>query len=133
MTRSVVVDASVLVAALTQLGRSAEQASRLVTDSELVGPALLPFEVANVIRRHVLAGLLSEPQGATALAVLRALRIDLHPFPPLAEGVWMRRANLTAYDASYAALADLLGLPLVTLDRRLSRAPGLACEVVVLA
>lgn len=39
--------------------------------------------------------------------------------------------NLTSYDASYVALAEMLEVPLVTLDRRLAGAPGLQCEVRV--
>ena len=43
--------------------------------------------------------------------------------------MWELRGNLTAYDAAYVALAELLGAPLVTLDTRLARAPGTRCEI----
>ena len=46
---------------------------------------------------------------------------------------WQLRANLTVYDASYVALAELLDLVLVTGDVRLSKAPGLRCQVEVLS
>lgn len=34
------------------------------------------------------------------------------------------RDTLTAYDAAFVALAELLGVSLVTCDARLARAPG---------
>jgi predicted nucleic acid-binding protein len=46
--------------------------------------------------------------------------------------VWELRDNLTAYDAAYVALAEVLQCPLVTGDTRISRAPGLRCPVTVL-
>ncbi len=46
---------------------------------------------------------------------------------------WQLRANLTVYDASYVALAELLDLVLVTGDVRRSKAPGLRCQVEVLS
>ena len=46
---------------------------------------------------------------------------------------WELRAHLTVYDASYVALAELLDLVLVTGDVRLSKAPGLRCQVEVLS
>ncbi len=47
----------------------------------------------------------------------------------MARRVWAHRNNLTAYDAAYVALAELLNCPLVTADRRLAGAPGLTCPV----
>jgi len=44
-----------------------------------------------------------------------------------------QRANVTAYDAAYVALAEGLGCPLVTGDRRLAAASGINCEIEVLA
>jgi predicted nucleic acid-binding protein len=47
----------------------------------------------------------------------------------LAARIWQLRLNLTSYDAAYVALAEALGLPLVTLDQRIQRAPGITCAV----
>jgi predicted nucleic acid-binding protein len=38
--------------------------------------------------------------------------------------IWDLRNNLTAYDAAYVALAEALGAPLLTRDRRLVTAAG---------
>ena len=62
--------------------------------------------------------------------ILNALDLRTHPFAPHAERVWALRHNLTAYDAWYVAVAEALDCPLATLDRRLSRASGPACEVL---
>jgi len=43
--------------------------------------------------------------------------------------VWELRHNLSSYDASYVALAELIQVSLVTLDRRIARAPGVRCVV----
>lgn len=39
------------------------------------------------------------------------------------------RANVTAYDATYVALAEHLGCVLLTADRRLAAAPTITCTV----
>lgn len=125
MTR--VVDASVVVAALADggpVGRWAE--SELLAD-ELAGPHLLPVEVANILRRAVLAGDISEDAGALAHADLLDLRVELFPYEAVADRVWELRHNMTAYDACYVALAEELGAPLSTLDRKLSHASGPRC------
>ena len=59
------------------------------------------------------------------------LDLQLFPFAPFAERVWALRHNLTCYDAWYVAVAEAIGCPLVTLDRRLSLAPGPTCRIVV--
>ncbi|MDQ3114155.1 MAG: type II toxin-antitoxin system VapC family toxin, partial [Actinomycetota bacterium] len=66
---------------------------------------------------------------AQAHADLLDLPIEFWPFELLAARVWQLRANLSSYDASYVALAELIEAALVTLDRRISRSPGLKCEV----
>src|SRR5690606_2859361 len=57
--------------------------------------------------------------------------IELWPYELLAPRAWALRANLSTYDAAYVALAALAGATLVTLDRRLAGAPGIACPVAV--
>ena len=52
--------------------------------------------------------------------------------PPLIARCWELRHNVTAYDASYVALAEALGVPLLTADARLANAPGIRCEVELL-
>lgn len=89
------------------------------------------FETSNIIRRHELSGLISADQAAQAHADLLDLGVEQWPYELLAARVWQLRANLSSYDASYVAVAELADTPLVTLDRRIGRAPNLRCIVLV--
>lgn len=71
-----------------------------------------------------MAGDISDEIAALAHGDLLSFRIALFPYSLLASRVWEMRANLTAYDGCYVALAELLGAELATLDLRLRRAPG---------
>ena len=124
-----VCDASAVVTVLLDSGEGGNWLACRLAGAELCAPVLLPFECANVIRRHELRGLISSDQAAQAHADLIDLPMDLFPYEPLAQRVWQLRRNLTSYDAAYVALAEALDAPLITLDRRLSEAPGIACRV----
>lgn len=126
-----VFDASAVFGAL--VGRSADGwwcDARLAEDM-VAAPALMPFEVANVVRRHEARGALDPTAARRALDDLAGLDVDLVPFDVLAARAWELRANLTVHDASYVALAEILEARLVSLDRRLGHAPGIRCEVLV--
>lgn len=127
---ALVVDASA-VAALLLSGDDGAWVADVVAGADLVAPALLPFEVTNVIRRHELTGAVSPAEAALAHADLLDLPIDLVAHAPVAARTWELRHNLSAYDASYVAVAEAYGVALVTLDRRLSEAPGVTCETHV--
>lgn len=124
-----VCDASAVVTVLLDSGGSGSWLARRLAGAELCAPELLPFECANVIRRHELGGLIGSDQAAQAHADLIDLPMDLFPYEVLAQRVWQLRRNLTSYDAAYVALAEALDAPLITVDRRLSEAPGIACRV----
>ena len=125
---TVVVDASAVVAALVDAGSDGRWAESELAREGLAAPHLMPVEAANILRRAVLAGDLSADTAALAHDDLVHLRVDLFPYEPHAQRVWQLRDNLTAYDAWYVALAEDLGIPLVTLDQRLARANGPRCE-----
>lgn len=76
----------------------------------------------------VLAGRLGADVGALAHRDLVELPLTNFPFEPLADRVWELPPGVTAYDAAYVALAEALGAPLWTLDRRLAAAPGPRCS-----
>lgn len=101
----------------------------LIRDGELHAPALLPFEVANVLRRQRLSGRLSRAEAGLANDGAARLPIEYWPFEVVAARTAELGDVLTAYDASYVALAEFLGATLVTADVRIARAPGVACEV----
>lgn len=126
---TLVVDASVVVSALTDGGRVGQWAEEVLRSDHLVAPHLMPVEVTDVLRRAALAGKVSSDVAALAFGDLQAVGVDLYPFSPFASRVWLLRENLSAYDAWYVALAEVLGADLATLDTRISRAPGVLCTV----
>lgn len=120
----IVLDASAAVEWL--LGRPlAGAVERRLTDGtpSLHAPHLLAVEVAQVVRRYELQGALTADRGALALDALADLDVASYPHEPLLPAIWQLCRNLTAYDATYVALALALQVPLVTLDRRLASAP----------
>jgi predicted nucleic acid-binding protein len=125
----VVCDASALTALLLDSGPEGRWVTEAVTRAELAAPSLIGFETANIVRRHELEGLISPDQAAQAHADLLDLAIEHWPHEILAARAWQLRLNLTIYDASYVALAELLDATLITLDRRLGRAPGPRCAI----
>jgi predicted nucleic acid-binding protein len=125
-----VCDSSALVALLLDSGADGRWTTEQLSGFELAAPSLAPFEAANVIRRHELAGLVSADQANQAHADLLDLRVEPWPYELLARRGWELRANLSSYDASYVALAELLETSLVTLDRRIAKAAGLRCPVL---
>jgi predicted nucleic acid-binding protein len=104
----VVADASTIVAALLGSGSHGRWAERILASSQLAAPHLMPAEVQNIIRRAAAASFVSPDAAALAHADLKALRIDLFPYPPFADRIWELRANVTCYDAWYIALAEFL-------------------------
>ncbi len=129
MRARVVCDASAVVALMLDLGPDGRWATKALTGADLAAPSLLPFEAANIVRRHEVAKLITADQAAQAHADLLDLAIEQWPYELLAPRAWQLRHNLSTYDASYVALAELLDVALVTLDRGISRAPGLRCRV----
>lgn len=126
----VVCDASAVVAVLLDSGSAGRWATDALADADLASTSLLPFEVANIIRRHELAGVISTDQAAQAHSDLIDLAVEQWPYELLVPRPWQLRHHLTTYDASYVALAELLDATLVTLDLRIGRAPDLRCAVL---
>lgn len=129
MSARIVCDASALVALLLDNGSDGRWVTETVAGSDLVAPSLVEFESANIIRRHELAGIVSADQAAQAHADLLDLAIEQWPYELLAARACELRHNLSSYDASYVALAELIGAMLVTLDGRISGAPRLRCTI----
>lgn len=126
-----VVDASVLVAALVDSGRAGGWAESILAANVLAGPELVLVETSNILRRLERTGELSRLEATTAYRDLLRLDLALFPFAPFAARVWELRSNLTGYDAWYVATAEALGYALITLDRKLARANGPQCDVIV--
>lgn len=128
----IVVDASVVVLALGDDGPAGDVARDRLSGERIVAPELLDVEVVSAWRRHEAAGLLDARRSALALADLRDLRAERVSHRRLMERCWELRANITAYDAAYVALAEALAVILLTADIKLAGAPGIGCRTEIL-
>jgi len=128
---SAVVDASLLVAATTDVGPEGAWAEEVVRAGGLVAPHLALVEATNILRRLELAGRLNRLEAGAAARELLLLELALLPFSPFAERVWQLRTNVTSYDAWYVAVAEETDLPLATLDRHLAAASGPRCRFLL--
>lgn len=129
----IVVDASVVANALADDGDEGDLArQRLIDGSELAAPDLVDVETVSVLRRRWLAGDLTARRFSTAVDDLADLAMTRLPSLPLMRRAYELRANVTASDATYIALAEHLGWTLLTADGRLARAPRIRCTVEVI-
>jgi predicted nucleic acid-binding protein len=129
----IVVDASVAATALLDDHADGGAVRARLRGADLGAPELVDLEVLSVIRRLLAAGQVTETRAAQAVSDLRALPIARAPHRPLLRRCWELRNNLSAYDASYVALAEALDSTLVTGDARLAQAPGLTCDIELLS
>ena len=95
-------------------------------------PHLCSVETASVLRSLVRGGKVEAGRAAGLLADVADLPLVRYAHEPLLPRVWQLRENLTAYDATYVALAEAVGATLITCDARLGRAPltGVTIEVI---
>ena len=104
----------------------------LVRDGRmLAAPEVIDLEVLQALRRLVRDKRLTTERAQYALENLDALEIERFGHRPLAARIWALRENLTAYDAAYFALAELLDAPLWTRDAKFQSVPGHDARVVV--
>lgn len=99
----------------------------------LHSPELVDLEVLNVLRRFTNSDTMGPARVAAAVERLGELDLRRHRHGPMLRRIWSWRANLTAYDAAYVTLAEVLGGSLLTTDTRMANAPGLTVPVEVFA
>ena len=129
----IVLDASAVVELLLATPPGRQLARRLRSPQiSLHTPHLLDIEVTQAVRRYVRAATIPAERGRLALRHLAELDLERHPHTPLLPRIWALRENLTAYDAAYVALAEVLEATLVTADRRLAAAAGVLASIELL-
>ena len=128
----IVLDASAVIEWLLQSPAGAKIEQRIFSSSQsLHAPHLVDVEVAQVLRRYVRDKTLTAKRGQEALADLGDVPLIRYPHDFLIPRIWELRATLTAYDATYVALAELLDAPLLTCDGKIASAPGHYAKVEV--
>nr|WP_240894875.1 type II toxin-antitoxin system VapC family toxin [Kineococcus siccus] len=113
-------------------GPDGDRARDRLRGEVLTAPEVIDLEVASVLRRAAIGGRLPGRRADLAMGDLVDLPLRRAAHRPLLRRCWELRHTATSYDAAYVALAEILNIVLVTADARLSRAPGITCEVEVL-
>jgi predicted nucleic acid-binding protein len=123
----IVIDASAAVLGLMNDG----EARAMLEAEAVVCPHLADSEVVNTLRSQVLRGDLDVVVAEGMIDVWQRLGLERVGVTGILGRVWELRENLSAYDATYVALAEALESPLVTADGRLASAPGPRCAITV--
>ncbi|GAC1325738.1 MAG: hypothetical protein NVSMB25_24510 [Thermoleophilaceae bacterium] len=119
----IVADTSAVLDLLLDPRAAPSAAERILSSGAAVAaPDLLDVEVLSVLRRWERANEISTDRADQALDDLDLLPITRHPARVLRRPAWALRHNLTAYDAQYVALAQVLDATLLTTDARMARA-----------
>lgn len=129
----IVLDASAFLKLLAPTRPDPPFDRRIEQADSLHAPHLVDVEVANGLRRAAAAGLIGADRAQDALLDLDDMPVVRYPHGALLSRAWELRTNLTAYDAVYVALAEVIEAPLVTCDGRLARAPGIHANVELFA
>jgi predicted nucleic acid-binding protein len=119
-----VVDAGVLVELI-----ASDLDPDALGEDQLAIPHLADTEVLSALRSLVGRGELEPRQATNAVTIFGRLELTRFPAKNLQQRIWALRHNLSAYGATYVALAEMLGVGLVTTDARLAAAPGTQCQI----
>lgn len=98
-------------------------------DQTLHAPSLIDIEVAQTLRQFVFHGVMSPRRARDALDDLVDLDLERHHHDMLLPHIWRLRNNLTAYDAAYVALAEILPATLLTCDRAFAASPAVTARI----
>lgn len=123
----IVVDASAAVLGLLNDGDARAYLAR----EPFACPHLADSEIVHALRRQVQRGEVEAADAERAVGAWARLGMYRVPVAGMLERIWELRENLSAYDATYVAVAEALDTPLLTAVARLARAPGPSCPVTV--
>jgi len=128
---TLVLDASAIVEFLLGSSKGMKVAAIMGRhDADLHAPELITAESLSALRALERRTALTESRAGEAVRDLLAFPVHRYPTHALAPRVWSLRGQVTIYDAHYVALAEVLGAPLLTGDRRLAAALGALVEVI---
>jgi predicted nucleic acid-binding protein len=123
-----VVDASAMIEVFTATEPHVELRKRVLL-SQLAAPELFDVEALSVLRRLERAGAISARHAEEAIRDIGNTPVARAPHLPLLDRAWELRHSVTAYDATYIALAERLGVPLVTCDAKLAASHGHTAKI----
>ncbi|MDG4762980.1 type II toxin-antitoxin system VapC family toxin [Solwaraspora sp. WMMD406] len=130
----IVVDASVIASVLVYSDDRGRKARAVLgRDPEWAAPEHWKVEVFSVMRGLALGGKITSEVAARAVDRISRLGVDTVPIDDLLTRMWQFKANISAYDAPYVALAERRSLTLVTADGKLARAASAYCRVELVA
>lgn len=128
-----VVDASIVVRFLQNRPGDDRLRDRFTRERRVHAPALIDAEVASAIRGLLMASQhairISGDRAQQMIDDFAALPLQRYPMQPFHHQVLALRNNFTAYDAFYVTLAALLGMPLLTDDRKFAKTPSSGARV----
>ncbi|PYV58216.1 MAG: VapC toxin family PIN domain ribonuclease [Acidobacteria bacterium] len=128
----IVLDASAAIEWLLQTIAGRQIEKHIVMHHEsLHAPHLLDLEVAQVLRRLERNGVITVRRAEEAMQDLSDLRINRYPHHSLLPRIWELHQNLSAYDAAYVALAEVLDAAMLTRDARIGSAFGHSARIEV--
>lgn len=126
----IVVDSSIILEILLRTKSAHGIEKKIFSRGQtLHAPHLIDIEIAQVIRRYTLAGHVTPERGSQAIEDLMDLRMSKYTHDILLPRIWELRTNMTAYDAAYVALAEILDSPLLTRDAKLARSVGSSAKI----
>ena len=130
---ALVVDASAIVESLVDNRGLRAQVRKATVDRELHAPEIIDVEVLSALARMERAGSVTAKVATDATWMWTLTPLILHSGRDLVAEVWRTRGSLRISDAFYLALARGMGIPLVTCDGRLARAPHPGVTVTLIS
>ena len=126
----IVVDSSIILEVLLRTKSALSIEKKIFSKGQsLHAPHLIDIEIAQVIRRYTSSGEITAERGFQAIEDLIDFRITRYSHDILLPRIWELRTNMTAYDAAYVALSEILDSPLLTRDAKLARSPGSTAKI----
>lgn len=123
----IVADASAAILGLLNDG----DARRVLASETVVVPHLADSEIAHTLRSQVIRRRIDDAAARIALDRWARLGVRRVGVTELLPRIWALRENLSAYDATYVALAEAFDVALLTADVKIAGAPGPTCPISV--
>ncbi len=126
----IVLDTSAMVELLVGRDATANEIRSLVIGERLAAPHAIDLECASTMRGLVNGRKLPADEAERALELLAKMNVKRYGHAALLPRIWQLRNNMCPYDAAYVALAESLSAPVVTIDAKIEKVPGIRCRVV---